>query len=558
MQEIEPAAWLPAARGSATPAIGPALQELTDWVFFSPESGRIWFDKQRALLIHASTFGMLRREILQALGTERGRALLERVGYAHGKRDAELVRARWPVEERPPRWSAGPRLHMLEGFVNVTPLRYELGRDGLEAEYLWADSVEADEHVAAFGPAREPVCWMLCAYAAGYAETTHGLSLAIEEVECRAAGHEHCRVIVRPASARRSRARRQAAEPGLTRRAAPSEVTAIVGASAPLLAARRMLEQVALTDASVLLRGESGVGKELFATNLHGLSRRREKPFLAVNCAAIPEDLVEAELFGVERGAFTGATASRAGRFERAGGGTLFLDEIGLMSMTAQAKLLRALQEQEIERVGGTRPIRIDVRVVAATNVDLWEEVEARRFRRDLFFRLNVFPIDLPPLRARRDDIPLLIERFLALYAEQHGKPISGLTKSALDALLDYDYPGNVRELQNLIERGVICADPDGRIDKAHIFRHGELLARPGFFLATTGRLRSSDEQAPAAEVAPSSLPELERQACAAALAASHGNVASAARALGITRATLEYRLRKWGLGKPRRAAQVE
>ena len=561
MSGSEPAAWLPAARGRATPAIGPALQELTDWVFFSPESGRIWFDKQRALLIHASTFGMLRREILQALGTDRGRALIERVGYAHGKRDAELVRARWPVEQRPPRWSAGPRLHMLEGFVNVTPLRYELGPRGLEAEYLWADSVEADEHVAAFGPSREPVCWMLCAYAAGYAETTHGLCVEVEEVECRAAGHDHCRVIARPASRTGpARAPRRATEQGLMTRPAARDVTAIVGASAPLMAARRMLEQVAATDASVLLRGESGVGKELFATNLHRLSRRREKPFLAVNCAAIPEELVEAELFGVERGAFTGATASRAGRFERANGGTLFLDEIGLMSMTAQAKLLRVLQEQEIERVGGSRGIRIDVRVVAATNVDLWDEVQARRFRRDLFFRLNVFPIDLPPLRARRDDIPLLIERFLALYAELHGKPIRGLSKAALDALLDYDYPGNVRELQNLIERGVICAEQDGRIDKAHIFRHGELLARPGFFLATNGRLRASGAEAPSTPAPLPSLPELERQACAAAFEASHGNVSNAARQLGITRATLEYRLRKWGLRKPRRAptAQVE
>lgn len=187
--------------------------------------------------------------------------------------------------------------------------------------------------------------------------------------------------------------------------------------SAALRAAYHMLERVAATKAAVLFAGESGTGKELFANALHELSRRANKPFVAINCAAIPDTLVEAELFGVERGAYTGATSSRAGRFERASGGTLFLDEIASLSLVAQGKLLRAVQEGEIERVGGSNARSVDVRVVAATNVDLRAEVEARRFREDLFFRLNVFPIDLPPLRDRRDDIPLLMDHFLALYS---------------------------------------------------------------------------------------------------------------------------------------------
>jgi two-component system response regulator HydG len=318
-----------------------------------------------------------------------------------------------------------------------------------------------------------------------------------------------------------------------------------------------------------LLRGESGVGKELFATSLHQLSPRRDKPFVAVNCAAIPEDLVEAELFGVERGAFTGATASRPGRFERADGGTLFLDEIGLMSMTAQAKLLRALQEQEIERVGGTRGIRVDVRVVAATNVDLWDEVREHRFRRDLFYRLNVFPIDLPPLRSRRNDIPLLIDHFTAFYAGQYDKRVKGLTSAALETLLNYDYPGNIRELQNLIERGVICAPEDGLIDRGHIFRQGETLARQTFVLGHQGRLLSS-ETIPSDRIATDvlipeagpvrsavlppgrSLEDMEKTVCRTTLGQCGGNVALAARRLGMTRPTLEYRLRKWGLSPNR------
>jgi two-component system response regulator HydG len=543
------------------------MKDLADWVFFAPASGRIWFDKQRSLLMHANTFGAMRREIIQALGLEPARAMLKRIGYAQGLRDAELVRERWPAQQLLPQGSAGPQLHTLEGFVKVSSLGWKTDAEhGLHGEYIWTDSVEADEHVAAFGPSATPVCWTLAGYAEGYGGFIHGKPVVVEEVECVAAGHQHCRAIVRRAEDLLGQDA-PAADP--VPAAASSTATApnpsgfkgqsIIGLSAPLVGARRLMEQVAVTRATVLLRGESGVGKELFATSLHQLSPRRDQPFIAVNCAAIPADLVEAELFGVERGAFTGATASRPGRFERADGGTLFLDEIGLMSMTAQAKLLRALQEQEIERVGGTRGIRVDVRVVAATNVDLGEEVREHRFRRDLFYRVNVFPIDLPPLRSRRNDIPLLIDHFTAFYAALHGKRIKGLTSTALETLLNYDYPGNIRELQNLIERGVICAAADELIDWAHIFRQGETLASQTFVLGDKGRLRSAetsrgdrtptDPLEPLGVTAPGgSLEEMERNLCRTTLGECGGNVALAARRLGLTRPTLEYRLRKWGV----------
>ncbi|WP_244571369.1 sigma 54-interacting transcriptional regulator [Mesorhizobium carmichaelinearum] len=232
---------------------------------------------------------------------------------------------------------------------------------------------------------------------------------------------------------------------------------------------RHLLEKVAATDATVLFSGESGVGKELFSQQLHALGRRAARPFIAINCAAIPDNLVESELFGVEKGAFTGATASRAGYFERASGGTLFLDETSTLAYSAQGKLLRALQERTVERVGGQRSIPVDVRVVAASNVDLAAEVAAGRFRSDLYFRLCVFPITIPPLRERRDDIPLLMAHFLRLYCQRHGRTLSGFTRRATDVLLKYDYPGNIRELQNLIERGVVYADDGGQIDMVHL-----------------------------------------------------------------------------------------
>ncbi len=232
---------------------------------------------------------------------------------------------------------------------------------------------------------------------------------------------------------------------------------AIIGTS---LAWRRTMDivmQAAPSEATVLLLGESGTGKELLARALHENSTRAKTPFVAVNCAAIPESILEAELFGYEKGAFTGATTAREGRFEAAHGGTLFLDEIGEISRHVQVKLLRVLQEGEIERLGaGGKTRRIDIRLVAATNVNLAEEVKAGRFREDLFYRLNVIPVSVPPLRDRRDDISLLAQHFVQVYAEKNGKAISGCSPTALERLTEYGWPGNVRELENAIERAVV------------------------------------------------------------------------------------------------------
>jgi len=235
----------------------------------------------------------------------------------------------------------------------------------------------------------------------------------------------------------------------------------IVGTSAALQRVLSLVSKVAPTDASVLVTGETGTGKELVARAIHRKSRRSSRAFVSVNCAAIPRDLIASELFGHEKGSFTGAVQRRLGRFEMANGGTIFLDEVGELPMETQVALLRVLQEREFERVGGTRSIQANVRVVAATNRDLRAAIAAGTFRSDLFYRLNVFPLEIPPLRERREDIPVLVEYFIARCANNAGKNITGINKKSMESLQSYVWPGNIRELQNVIERSVIMCDSE-------------------------------------------------------------------------------------------------
>jgi len=288
---------------------------------------------------------------------------------------------------------------------------------------------------------------------------------------------------------------------------------------------RRLVDQVAPTTATVLVTGPSGTGKELVSRIIHVLSPRREGPFVAVHCAALSESVLESELFGHERGAFTGAVTARKGRFELAEGGTIFLDEIGDVSPAVQVRLLRVLQERRFERVGGNRTLAVDVRVIAATNRDLMTEVSAGRFREDLFYRLNVFPIPLPPLAARRDAILPLAEYFLKRYAAAFSRKIAGYTTAARKGLESYSWPGNVRELQNVIERAVILARD--KVDAAHL----NLSAPSEIGEPSEPLLRTN-----------------ERETIRKALAEVRGNRTQAAQLLGISLRTLQYRIKEYGL----------
>ncbi len=312
----------------------------------------------------------------------------------------------------------------------------------------------------------------------------------------------------------------------------------IVGRSPALKTMLSFIKTVAPTEATVLITGESGTGKELVARALHKASPRAQKPLVTVNCAALAENLLESELFGHEKGSFTGAERRREGRFAQADGGTIFLDEIGEMPLALQAKLLRALQQGEIQRVGSDAPITVDVRVLAATNRDLRKEVTAKRFREDLYFRLNVISIEVPSLRQRLEDIPLLAAHFLQIFAERNHKQVKGFSPKALDALLRYSWPGNVRELENVVERAVILCQGD-LIDLASL---------PGNVAQSQGKGLATENSEECLDLTGLSLDEVERRAIEDTLRQTGDNKSEAARRLGITRATLHNKLRRYGL----------
>jgi DNA-binding NtrC family response regulator len=326
----------------------------------------------------------------------------------------------------------------------------------------------------------------------------------------------------------RVRERRRAAgeRSALRRGAAP-----IAGTSAAVRRALELVEKVAPTDSTVLLTGETGTGKDLFARAVHFASPRAGGPWVKVNCGALPENLLESELFGHEKGAFTGAVAQKPGRFEQAHGGTLFLDEIGELPLALQVKLLQAIEEKAFVRVGGTETLEVDARLVAATNRDLEAEVREGRFREDLFYRLNVFPIALPPLRERREDIGVLADHFLA----RAGAPADKLSPGAREGLGTYDFPGNVRELEHLLERALIIAGADPILADHLSFRRPAHAARSRFELPPEGI----------------SLETLEKDFLLQALEAARGNKSQAARLLGLTRRTLYSRMEKHGLWTP-------
>ena len=550
----------------------PDIQDLSNQIRFISQEGKIWLGEQRMLLMPLSALANFRREMVDLLGVERAKGFFLRLGYQSGLKDAELARKLRPDSSELDIFLAGPQLHMLKGMLRSRPIEVDIdvehGR--FYAEMEWLDSFEGEICQTELGLMDQPACWTLLGYACSYSSAFMGREIIYQEVSCRGRGDDKCRVIGKTAeewgdvSAFKAYFKSDPVIEELYE--LQSQVTTLrnrlqkqdgqyygIGRSPAYQRICQTIDKAARGKVSVLLLGETGVGKEVIARSVHLRSARAEQPFVAVNCAAIPPDLIESELFGVDKGAYTGAAQSRAGRFERAHGGTIFLDEVIELTPRAQATLLRVLQEGELERVGGDRTRKIDVRVIAATNEDLAQAVQAGRFRADLFYRLNVFPVQIPPLRERREDLPLLAEHFLKKFHDEYGKKTLGLSDRALEACQHYAWPGNIRELENVIERGVILTESNESISVEALFP-GLLLEgqNSGVRLSSAGELVQRQTAPPAHWMnqileGHISLDAVEAALIREAMQRSRHNVSRAARLLGLTRPALAYRLKKIG-----------
>ena len=543
-------------------------EELTRRFHIDLVNGTIWVDDQRILLLQASWFGDLRNELIDRLGLSTARQVLTQLGYRAGTRDGLLAMKLNPGMALIDLIQSGASFHAFQGSVAVVPVRMEVDIENGRCyiEFQWKNSVEDEvqSRSAPAGPHREPACWMEVGYASGHLSAVIGRQVIVREVECTSMGFDLCRCIARLADEwedpEEDLIRLDVATPGpsslVCSPESPDEEP-IVGRSAAYATTLHQLSRVARTDATILLLGESGVGKSALAAHAHRLSTRAKGPFVEVNCAAIPESLLEAELFGVEKGAFTGAHAQRHGRFESANGGTLFLDEIGLLPSSAQGKVLRALQAQKFERLGSSETRTADVRLIVATNIDLQEAVRAGSFRSDLYYRINVFPVQVPPLRERGGDLPLLAESIIRRLCRKYRLPVTGLTSQAHRRLVQYGWPGNIRELENAIERALILAEPGQLLDSHHFsaIDDATLIGGGKLWLDVEGLLddvnashrTSAGVDDPAVDdSAGLTLLDLEKRHVAAALRACGGNVAQAAKRLGLTRAQIDYRIKKW------------
>ncbi|MCB1757871.1 MAG: sigma 54-interacting transcriptional regulator, partial [Gammaproteobacteria bacterium] len=537
----------------------PPFTDLHEAIRFDSQNGNIWLEEQRMLLLHAAALGSMRQELIRSLGEDYTRGLLMRMGSTSGRTDAQFaarLRAGAPLKDI---FSVGPQLHCVEGIVNVEPVALDLGEKSghFYGEYVWRNSFEAAEHLRLFGPSEEPVCWQMLGYACGYTTQIIGRPVYFREVECVGKGDPCCRIIGKnaedwenPEEFKALTAAESLSDQLESLRREVKTLRSVIGvaekdekiiADSPAIReALYMLTRAAETDVTVLMLGETGVGKDVFSRRLHDTGARRDGPFVAVNCAALPRELVESELFGVEKGAYTGADKARAGRFEVADGGTLFLDELGELNERAQAKLLRVLQTGTFERVGSTRTVSVNVRLIAATNADLQQRVRDGSFRADLYYRLNVFPITIPPLRERVGDLPGLVEKFIERHNKKYGKSVSGLTDEAMHRLIAYDWPGNVRELENIIERGVILTENGGAVPASHI-SVGDAMSAPKFGPVKGGCLVQGHDHSYANRLIEDmlarggSMEALEKDILKAALDASKGNVEAAARKLGMT-----------------------
>ncbi|HCE43907.1 MAG TPA: sigma-54-dependent Fis family transcriptional regulator [Lentisphaeria bacterium] len=441
----------------------------------------------RRLILHdLHAFGQFRKDLIDMVGIGYARKVLTRFGYFSGQADAAAMKRIFKWENRAEWLKAGARLQTLQGIAKTQMKILALDEIGktCRIEYVWHDSGEAEEHLSQFGTAENPVCWILSGYASGYSSFCLGFKVYFIERKCRASGARACiaegmdekslgaelaehasyfeaediqlkvDTLTREIQRKDREISRQKVM--IEKFGQAPELDAVEVHSASFRKVLELVSRVSRFDTSVLVTGESGTGKEVVSRNIHKLSSRREKSFMAVNCGALPETLLEGELFGYKAGAFTGAIRDRIGLLEQADKGTVLLDEIGDVSQEIQVKLLRVLQEREVVRLGENIPRKIDVRIIAATNRNLMDDVADGRFREDLYYRLAVVTIELPPLRERKEDILPLARSIVKKISRKLKLPNLKLDAKCLDYLMEYNWPGNVRELENVIERAAV------------------------------------------------------------------------------------------------------
>jgi len=526
-----------------------------------PEGGVIRFAGERAILLDAVAMGLLRKYLVENFGLTAARTVLTQFGFAHGWRMAEAMKSEFKWDSSLEWRLASTRIHALKGFYRV-----ELGsKDPLSKEgVVLVSSYEAEQHLLHFGRADAPMCWTISGLISGYLSHCEGHEIFVLEDRCLSKGDAACHLFGRTreewgddraeelrffnpnrladcldvslqrvtetlkATERKLRERRRALV-----RVAP-EVEEPLGIIAKSPGMRQLVDvarRVAKVDSTVLITGESGSGKERIARLVHDESTRSTGPYIAVNCGAITETLLESELFGHARGAFSGATHDRPGLFEAAHNGTLLLDEVGEVSPGMQVKLLRAIQEREIRRVGENKSRRVDVRILAATNRDLAQGVASNAFRQDLYYRLKVVELRVPPLRERRDDILPLARVLLASASLRMQRKISGFSPATADQLLRYEWPGNVRELENAMERAVALA-LGSRVELEDLSE--EIRQAVPIPVATLGAVRPLDE--------------VEKEYILSTLELNGGNQTRTAQQLQIGSATLYRKLKSYGM----------
>ncbi len=548
---------------------GVDVEQLSARLRFNPDDAHIWLESERMVLLHLTAFSNLRRELIETAGIEAARKMLYRVGQVSGTLDAAIARRAMPHAGPMEAFKAGPRLHAIEGMVVPEQVQLELDAEtGFHSgEWLWRHSAEADAHIDAFGIGAQPACWTLLGYASAYSSAFVGHPTLYREVECRAMGAPHCRIVGKPA-ALWEEDEALALSSGLDislnshdsflgERIVGSRAATLAGGGAgdglvgesPAYAAMMSTaRRVAATSAPVLLLGEPGVGKKSIGRAIHRMSPRGGRALLVVNCARADGDELALDLFGRERNAHDPA---RPGRLERLNGGTLLLEDIQTLTPRFQAKLMQLLVDQQIERQGSGQPRQVDIRIIACANEELARAVREGRFRQDLYYKLSVCPVAVPPLRDRRGDLPLLIRHFLELHAARYGKALGGLTMDAVSYLLSHDFPGNIAEMEALMERAVIMAPAEGMIRTHHLLSVADL-HQPSFFrLSGAGGLVHADQAGEAVDVAAQTekllrgkfnLESFEAELIQRAVSQAQGNLAQAARMLGITRPQLAYR----------------